>query len=481
MLIVTHEGTEEVKERKVDKLVSRYETFTMYENETITDMFTRFTNIVNSLKVLGRTYTNAEKVRKILRSLPNNWRPKKIAIEEAKDLTKISLDYLLGSLQTHEVELQANKETSEIKTKSIALKSSQNTEEVSDDDDEDFNLEKEISLITRKFKKFLKKKGNFLTRTSPMVTSPMEKKKKAYAATWDSSDEEEKSDSEDEVTNLALMALGNEEQEVNQPIETEPLESYTRGELQEAFEELYEESLKLENDKPNLEKDTLNKRVDALTTKEYSWDILSTVEHIVFNKRSLMVEKSMNVRFDESLPTLLHDSANDDDHVVLDELKNKVDNVSLDESKEKETTIEKVETLPRDIIPHRVHPLDAIIGDLDQGIQTRSTSREICNHTTFISKIEPKNIEEALRDSDWIGAMQEELHQFKQSKVWELVPKLDHQTIIGAKWVFRNKLDEDGNIVRNKARLVAKGYNQQEDDIIFGSTNKRMCIDSVAR
>ena len=46
--------------------------------------------------------------------------------------------------------------------------------------------------------------------------------------------------------------------------------------------------------------------------------------------------------------------------------------------------------------------------------------------------------------------------------MWFLVPKTNDMNIIGTKWVFRNKMDEDGNIVRNKARLVAKGYNQEE-------------------
>ncbi|XP_042515258.1 uncharacterized protein LOC122089599 [Macadamia integrifolia] len=131
-----------------------------FENESITEMFTRFTDIVNSLRSLGKTYTNAENIRKILRALPTAWRPKKTAIEEAKDLTKISLDYLLGSLQTHEVELKADKPTPKNKIKTIALKTSQTIEEVSDDeDDEEFNMEKEISLITKKFNKFFKKKG----------------------------------------------------------------------------------------------------------------------------------------------------------------------------------------------------------------------------------------------------------------------------------------------------------------------------------
>ena len=60
-------------------------------------------------------------------------------------------------------------------------------------------------------------------------------------------------------------------------------------------------------------------------------------------------------------------------------------------------------------------------------------------------------------------AMQEELNQFERNQVWELVPKPEHQSIIGTKWVFRNKLDESGVVVRNKARLVAQGYNQEEE------------------
>ncbi|GJW30481.1 retrovirus-related pol polyprotein from transposon TNT 1-94 [Tanacetum coccineum] len=74
----------------------------------------------------------------------------------------------------------------------------------------------------------------------------------------------------------------------------------------------------------------------------------------------------------------------------------------------------------------------------------------------------PKNVNEALTDDSWIVAMQEELNQFIANDVWELVPQPRNMTIIGTKWVFRNKLDENGIVSRNKARLVAQGYNQQE-------------------
>jgi len=84
-------------------------------------------------------------------------------------------------------------------------------------------------------------------------------------------------------------------------------------------------------------------------------------------------------------------------------------------------------------------------------------------------QIEPKNVNDALGDSNWVVSMQDKLNQFTKNDVWSLVPKTDKMHVIGTKWVFRNKMDENGNIVRNKARLVAKSYNQ-EGDIYFDET-----------
>ena len=58
--------------------------------------------------------------------------------------------------------------------------------------------------------------------------------------------------------------------------------------------------------------------------------------------------------------------------------------------------------------------------------------------------------------------MQEELNQFKRSNVWTLTERPKYNSVIGTKWIFRNKLDENGVVIRNKAGLVAKGYNQEE-------------------
>ncbi|GAV90817.1 zf-CCHC domain-containing protein/DUF4219 domain-containing protein/UBN2 domain-containing protein, partial [Cephalotus follicularis] len=71
LLEVTYECTNQVKESKISMLVHEYELFIMHDNESISDMFTRFTTIINSLKNLGKSYPNQELVRKILRFLKN--------------------------------------------------------------------------------------------------------------------------------------------------------------------------------------------------------------------------------------------------------------------------------------------------------------------------------------------------------------------------------------------------------------------------
>jgi hypothetical protein len=87
-----------------------------------------------------------------------------------------------------------------------------------------------------------------------------------------------------------------------------------------------------------------------------------------------------------------------------------------------------------------------------------------------VSFIEPKKVYEALEDHDWIDAMHEELNNFKRNKVWKLVPRPNGcKNVIGTKWVFKNKQDSNGIVIRNKARLVAQGYSQVEG-VDFGET-----------
>ncbi|GKD32891.1 integrase, catalytic region, zinc finger, CCHC-type containing protein [Tanacetum coccineum] len=111
------------------------------------------------------------------------------------------------------------------------------------------------------------------------------------------------------------------------------------------------------------------------------------------------------------------------------------------------------------------HPLDNIIGELERPISTRLQLHEqalFCYYDSFLSSVEPKTYKDALIQSCWIKAMQEELNEFEHLKVWELVPRPDKVMVITLKWIYKVKLDELGGILKNKARLVARGYRQEE-------------------
>ncbi|GJZ87071.1 putative ribonuclease H-like domain-containing protein [Tanacetum coccineum] len=147
-------------------------------------------------------------------------------------------------------------------------------------------------------------------------------------------------------------------------------------------------------------------------------------------------------------------------------------------------TVVNVSPIPTSRI-HSSHPSALILGDPTSAVQTRSkvnTSSRAhafvsyvqkqkrtnhkdfhhCLFACFLSQHEPKKISKALEDESWVDAMQEELLQFEIQKVWILVDLPFGKKAIGTKWVYQNKKDERGVVVRNKARLVAQGHRQEE-------------------
>ncbi|GKC99851.1 putative ribonuclease H-like domain-containing protein, partial [Tanacetum coccineum] len=124
---------------------------------------------------------------------------------------------------------------------------------------------------------------------------------------------------------------------------------------------------------------------------------------------------------------------------------------------------------------HKDHPKAQIIGEVDSAVQTRRMHKQNeaglitfinkqrrtnhkdfqnCLFACFLSQMEPKKVTQALDDESWVEAMQEELLQFKLLNVWTLVDLPHGKKAIGTKWVFRNKRDQRGIVVRNKARLM---------------------------
>ncbi|GJW44018.1 putative reverse transcriptase domain-containing protein, partial [Tanacetum coccineum] len=181
-----------------------------------------------------------------------------------------------------------------------------------------------------------------------------------------------------------------------------------------------------------------------------------------------------------------HVFTNPDDHPTSNEVDhpNSADDLEPAEVQENVISepISKAQTLPTTITPsaesisHPPVPQDRwsrekhielvnIIGEPLAGITTRSKVRDSeaasaheCLYVNFFSEMEHKKLIEALEEEGWIIAMQEELNQFKRNKLWTLVPKPHGKTIIGTKWICKNKMDEHKVVVKNKVRLVAQAY-----------------------
>ncbi|GMI84085.1 hypothetical protein HRI_002077800 [Hibiscus trionum] len=502
-LETTYEGTSDVKETKIGLLNLSYENFKMDPEESVSKMFDRFSVIVNGLKGFGEIIPKDKLVRKLLYSLPESWDGKRTTIIEARDLKTLKLDALVGSLLTHEIMRKRREQEKKIVEKKevekkkvgIALKASQQESNSSEDEDE------EMAMLAKRFTRFMKsnrgrkfiRKGDFKSKSKEEEKDqltcyeckkpghirsecPQLKKKsfgkknklKAQIATWS---DDESSEEEEEVANLCLMA-----------IDDEPKGEHCYKAKASSKNSWYLDSgcsRHMTGDKSRFVElkpksggvvtfgDNSKGHIEGIGSIGYS---LNSKAYRVFNKRTLVVEESIHVVFDDNLLPR-KESCDDDDVGIIDAIDggqtSKVDEIPTKEEDSQDPPLEALKDLAleeREVsYPRELNYVKGgeILGDPSKGVTTRS-SLKLMNHVAFISCIEPKNIKEALKDDFWILAMQEELNQFERSKVWTLVERPNDQSTIGTKWVFRNKLDESGNIVRNKARLVAQGYTQEE-------------------
>jgi len=199
---VTREGTNDVKRARKHTLIQEYEMFRMHKGETIVEVQKRFTHIVNHLLSLGKTFDKEELNIKILKCLDRSWQPKVTAVSKSKDLTSMTTASLFEKLR--ELELEMNKlsvqEKEDKHVSKIALKADGNRNcQHSSNESEEENL----SLLSKKFNKFLKKNNN-KNHTND---------RKAYIV-WDDNDVSSSSgsSSEEKEANLCLIKGENDKQ-----------------------------------------------------------------------------------------------------------------------------------------------------------------------------------------------------------------------------------------------------------------------------
>nr|GEV87760.1 retrovirus-related Pol polyprotein from transposon TNT 1-94 [Tanacetum cinerariifolium] len=183
----------------------------------------------------------------------------------------------------------------------------------------------------------------------------------------------------------------------------------------------------------------------------------------VFNTRRQQSEETYHITFDKTTNAIKFSKLS-------------VDNIKIVKNERyphdhNDQSAQTDEILNDDQPEHSNHTIDEQIIDnlsntkdiqISEHLSSLSANDTLVRNIIFSLKKEPKKVSEALQHPESVDAMQDELNQFAKNKVWTLVPAPYGKTIIGSKWVFRNKRDETGIVIKNKERLVAQCYNQQE-------------------
>ncbi|GJV75839.1 uncharacterized mitochondrial protein-like protein [Tanacetum coccineum] len=129
------------------------------------------------------------------------------------------------------------------------------------------------------------------------------------------------------------------------------------------------------------------------------------------------------------------------------------------------------------------HPIDNVIGDPSRPVSTRHQLQDealLCYFDAFLSSVEPKSYKEALMESCWIKAMQEELNEFECLEVWEFVPRSDRVMIITLKWIYKVKLDKLG-VARLEAIRIFIAFAAHMNMVVYQMDVKTAFLNGILR
>ncbi|XP_019245157.1 PREDICTED: uncharacterized protein LOC109225021 [Nicotiana attenuata] len=400
-LKVTYEGTSKVKKTHINMLVHDHELFEIKEGESIEEMFARFSKIISDLKAFGKPYSSGDQVRKILRSLPTTWQTKVVTLE-SQDLNKLSYDELRGELITFE-KTHLKKTNQEEKKKTVAFKAT--TEKAENDiDDDPEALQEEVAMVSRNMDGLMRRyknarRGRMPPRRSRQYNEQDKNDGKCYEcgrfghvqAEWcwtdeDTSDDECKDDNEN-----CFMARGDKN--------------------------LFKEVTKIDGGSVKFGDDSKGKIVGTGTVPfNNNCDITEVylVDGLNYNLLSIsqLCDSGYEVKFKKTGCAI--EDETESIHVIFDD-----NNTSAEKriiASDEDQTQEIQETSKSQESTNKSDGVIESTNEISNG------QLEFLKEST-IHTIEPKKIEEALKDSSWLQAMQEKLDQFDKNQVWKLMPK----------------------------------------------------------
>ncbi|XP_070028803.1 uncharacterized protein [Nicotiana sylvestris] len=292
---IVHEGTTQVKQSKIYMLTTECELFRMKDDNSIQDMHTKFTSIINELHSLGEIIPRNKLVRKVLSVLPSSWESKVNAISEAKDFQTLTIEELIGNLKTYKMKIKKDIERREPnKEKNLVLKAKNNDSSEEDSD---------MAYLTKRFQKMVRRNGGIPKRGSSSKPrnydlchkcgKPSQKRatdnvvKQALAAWGDSSNESEE---EPDAGNNSMMAVENEGKEYDSlfALIAQSDDDEEDDNDEEAIENL------------SKEKNTLGEKIAAIEQERDGFlviitDLEETIEGLKSEHRLVSIEKGKEV------------------------------------------------------------------------------------------------------------------------------------------------------------------------------------------
>ncbi|GJT85237.1 putative ribonuclease H-like domain-containing protein [Tanacetum coccineum] len=480
-------GNEESKKMQKNVLKHQFENFTTAPNESLDKAYDRFQKLISQLEVYAAPVSKEDINQKFLRSLPPSWSQIALIMRNKPDIDQTDIDDLYNNLRVYEDEMKRSS-SSTSNSQNLAFLSSENTSRTN-----------EVSTASGNFSYILLCHWRMVldqqifSRNSPPSSRPFKEQQEQvlYRADfqdfrWDllpfwrnkgniTGKGKIKTDSDE----LPFGILKKDDASAQDCFELPMAFLFFNKKTHFAF--------KSDNKKGGAAKSSGTNIFSTVSTtaKASGTNFVNTVSIPVSTasaNEGLTLSKTTNSQEDDSeIPPLedIHEDTTDGifTHSSYDDEGAEADFTNLE-------TVVNVSPIPTSRI-NPSHPSTLILGDPTSAVQTRSKVNKSseahalvsyvqkqrrnnhkdfhhCLFACFLSQLEPKKISEALEDEGWVDAMQEELLQFEIQKVWILVDLPYGKKAIGTKWVYRNKKDERGVVVRNKARLVAQGHRQEE-------------------
>ncbi|XP_015167049.1 uncharacterized protein [Solanum tuberosum] len=419
-LEVTYEGTEKVKETIISLLVYKYELFQMKEGETIESMFAQLSKIIGELKASGKTYPQIEHIRRVLRSLPSQWNAKVVALECMN----------LNTITYEEKQQKRKKLWMSGNQKNRALSSWSNEDNPKHENEEIGNIcfmaigESSTKELSKKAKgKWYLDSGcsNHITGDKNLFKSVTEYKRGNIQFGDNSKGTvigigticfNESCDlTNDTLKNFEFFC---EKFQRDKGYNITSIRSDHGGEFEN---KLFEDFCNENGWKYNIGK--FDARSDEGIFLGYS---KPSISYRNFNNRTLSIEESIHVEFDDSSKSIeIRSSTDEEDNQIMISTQKELN--SLEELTAEETPIKPInETVPNEWKSEPNYTKKFIIGDLNEGMKTRASRRNEAK-VALISQLEPKKINQAFTNKHWVKVIKEELDQFDKNQVTKTTEK----------------------------------------------------------